>query len=58
MPSCFLVPFPEERDKKGIMGTLYLFSLVSVRAFVSFRTCNPLVHVFHFVRTVPAWDVF
>ena len=44
-----LVPFPEEWDKKGITSTLYIFSLVSLRAFVSFRTCNPLVHVFHFV---------
>ena len=58
MPFCLLVPFPEERDKKGIMGTLYLLSLVSLQAFVSFRTCNPLVHVFHFVWTVPVQDVF
>ena len=46
MPFCFLVPFPEERDKKRIMGILSLFSLVSLRAFVNFRTCNPLAMFF------------
>ena len=40
------------------MGTLYLFSLVSLRAFVNFRTCNPLVHVSHLVWTIHVWDVF
>ena len=58
MPSCLLDLPPEERDKKGITGILSLFSLVSLRAFVNFRTCNPLAHVFHLARTVPVWDVF
>ena len=53
-----LVTFPEERDKNGITGTLYLFSHVSLRAFVGFMTRIPFVHVFHFVWTVPVWDVF
>ena len=47
LPFRNLVPFPEERDKKGITGTLSLFNPVSLRAFVRFKTCNPLAHVFH-----------
>ena len=58
MPSFCLVPPSEERDNKGITGTLHLFSPVSLRAFVSFMTHIPLVHVFHFVWIVPVRDVF
>ena len=58
MPFRLLDLPPKERDKKGITSILSLFKSVSLRAFVKFRTCNPLAHVFHSVRTVPVWDVF
>ena len=43
--------------RKGLRAP-YLFSVCKPSAFVEFKTCNPIIHVFHSLWIVPEWNVF